>query len=327
MRFLTFAACLLALLVIVLGAYTRLSDAGLGCPDWPGCYGHLTVPKDAQEIIEVEQTFQQPLEAGKAWIEMIHRYCAGILVICIISLCYLSFRKKQNPNKLANKLEILPFIIMAVIIMQALLGMWTVTLKLSPPIILLHLFGGLTILSLLWWFYLNQSKVSISSNGESKLKYWIMIGITLLIAQVGLGGWTSANYAALVCPDFPYCQGQLLPSMDFGAFALNNAAAINNTTLVTIHMMHRIGAVITGSYLIILAVMVLLHFRRAAVKINALVILLFLFIQITLGILNIVWLLPMKTAVTHNMVAALLLLSLLTLLKITNVSNRNVFRN
>lgn len=322
MKILTLLACVLALIVIVLGAYTRLSDAGLGCPDWPGCYGQLTVPKDPGVIKTIEAQYQQPLVAEKAWTEMIHRYCAGTLGILVLLIAGLTLRKRQK----IKSQHVLPLAIVILVIIQALLGMWTVTLKLEPYIILLHLFGGLSILSLLWWLFLTKATSKASPASELKLRCWIIGAIVVLLLQIALGGWTSANYAALVCPDFPFCQGRLLPAIDLSAFTLGQGLSKGNLELVSIHMSHRIGAMITGTYLGILSLWVFFRIKRPSIRVNALIILALLITQITLGVLNIVWLLPMTSAVGHNMIAALLLLSLLTLLKLTTIPERKVFQ-
>lgn len=321
MQKLTLLTCILAFCVIVLGAYTRLTDAGLGCPDWPGCYGHLKVPSQAATVRAAEKSFQQTIEPRKAWTEMLHRYLAGSLGVCLIGLAILGLKRK----KANNKPYLLPLLIVGVVVLQALLGMWTVTLRLLPPIILLHLFGGLTILSLLWWHYLSQKiPASISTAPTVNAKPWIILGIALLLGQIALGGWTSANYAALICPDFPYCQGKLFPSIDINAFLQSTGIATENHILVSIHMMHRIGAIITGSYLLGLSLWLLLFSGNTYLRKMGLVVAALLGVQISLGILNIVWLLPLWTAVTHNGVAALLLLSLLTTLGIISLPSKQI---
>ncbi len=302
MRKLIFFASLLALLVIVLGAYTRLSDAGLGCPDWPGCYGHIAVPQSQQAINQAETVFQQTIEPRKAWIEMIHRYLAGTLALCILIIAGVGIKRKSY----------FPLAIVLVVIFQALLGMWTVTLKLYPPIILLHLFGGLTILSLLWWYFLRYGKQPQNTRLRAS-SLSVLVGIGLLLLQIALGGWTSANYAALICPDFPYCQGQLLPPLDIASFFQHASITNHNATLVAIHMLHRFGAIIAGGYLLLLGIFLFIKAHSTALRLLSLALLLLVVTQITLGVLNIVLLLPMATAVSHNMVAAVLLIVLLTI--------------
>lgn len=324
MKKLTLFATLLALIVIVLGAYTRLSDAGLGCPDWPGCYGQLTVPQNEIAKAKASLLYQQTVEPEKAWIEMVHRYLAGTLGLCIFALAVWSLCRRKEEG-----LSVLPLMTAGLVIFQALLGMWTVTLKLSPPIILLHLLGGLAILSLLWWQFLRLQQTPPQTPQRQMLRPWIISGIVLLIIQIGLGGWTSANYAALICPDFPYCQGVLLPSMKLGAFFSGTEIATLNIQRVTIHMVHRIGALIVGLYLAFLALKVILTPPSSGLRGYGIAIACLLIAQISLGILNIVLLLPLQTAVPHNMVAAILLLALITLLaqcypaRIRSSSGRN----
>ena len=315
----TLLVCL-ALIVIGLGAYTRLRDAGLGCPDWPGCYGQLVVPKSAQAISQAETTFQQSIEPAKAWIEMVHRYIAGILGFGIISLFIFSLCRFTTLKKVIW----IPFALTAMVIFQALLGRWTVTLKLYPPIILLHLLGGMMTLSLLWWYRL-QLGVSPLPHMHARLKPWLILGLVLLFIQIALGGWVSANYAALICPDFPYCQGKWMPSLIWEEFVSSKAVGADNARLVTIHMVHRLGAVLVGGYLLSLSMIMMIkgqqfHSFRWGLFLGILVSL-----QITLGILNIIWLLPTYTAVSHHLVAALLLLTLLSSLqRCRTASNKNV---
>ncbi len=310
MRSLVTLLVCLGLVVIGLGAYTRLRDAGLGCPDWPGCYGQLMVPKSTQAITEAEMTFQQSIEPTKAWIEMVHRYIAGILGLGIITVLIFSLCRFTTLRKVIW----IPFALTALVILQALLGRWTVTLKLYPPIILLHLLGGMMTVSLLWWYRL-QLAVSPPPRMHARLKPWLSLGLILLLIQIALGGWVSANYAALICPDFPYCQGKWMPPLVWEGFVFSKVMGANNAMLVTIHMAHRLGAVLVGGYLLGLSIMMMIkgqpfHSLRWGLFLGVLVSL-----QITLGILNIIWLLPIYTAVTHHLVAALLLLTLLSSLQ------------
>ncbi len=304
MKALTLFTSLLALSVILLGAYTRLNDAGLGCPDWPGCYGHLVLPNSHEQLLQASIQYQQPVEKGKAWTEMTHRYLAGSLGLCIFVLsiwgCIRKIKKKQIP--------VLPILLMGLLVFQALLGMWTVTLLLKPIIVMLHLLGGLTILSLLWWQYLGL-KIPKRNPHPGQFKSWALIGLLLLFTQIALGGWTSANYAALICPDFPYCQGKFLPTMSFSHFFSDKS----QLGLITIHMTHRFGALIVGSFLSIFSVILWRKGANKTVRHLGLVLLILLSIQITFGIFNIIKFLPMPIAVGHNLVAALLLIMMLTI--------------
>ena len=313
--FLLSAAMLLTLVVIVLGAYTRLSDAGLGCPDWPGCYGHLTVPDTADG-----SGFERPLEKDKAWAEMIHRYAAGILGLVVLGVFLLAaFFRRQIEQGI-----FLPLLLLCTIIFQAALGMWTVTLLLSPVIVTAHLIGGFTTLSLLWLIWLNHHATrpnTIYSDSFLGLRLLAVIGLLLLIAQIFLGGWTSTHYAAVACgTSFPTCHGSLWPAADFAAgFAFEWQEGVNyefgileNPARTAIHMMHRLGALIVFLYLGIFAIWLMMKRVRilGALPITLLVLLL---VQVTLGILNVVLALPLHLATLHNLFAALLLLALIAL--------------
>jgi len=304
-------AVFLALVVIILGAYTRLSDAGLGCPDWPGCYGQLSVP---DKVIGSE--FERPLESGKAWKEMIHRYVAGTLGLLILAILFMVIR---GLPKIRQSVA-LPLLLLATVVFQALLGMWTVTLLLSPIIVTAHLLGGMTTLSLLWWLFLNQRSsddqgvFSISSG----LKFVSALGLLLVVVQIFLGGWTSSNYAAVACGvDFPTCASQWWPKMDFSnGFDISHKPGVNyefgvldSPARMAIQVVHRIGALIVFVYLVGL---VLLLFKHQYKKLASFL-LLVLFLQVSLGIMNIVFALPLGVAVLHNLVAALLLLTIITI--------------
>jgi len=304
---------LLALTVIVLGAYTRLSDAGLGCPDWPGCYGHLSVPDKVTDA-----TFQRPLEAGKAWKEMIHRYVAGTLGLLILVILILVAKKKTRYKQTI----VVPLLLLGTVIFQALLGMWTVTLLLSPIIVTAHLLGGLTTLSLLWWLYLNQKPIhhELSTKVTSGLKLMAVIGLLLVIAQIFLGGWTSSNYAALACgTDFPQCAGRWWPAMDFSnAFDIGHEQGINyeygvldSPARTAIQVVHRIGALILFTYFTIFS-WVLIKKGRGFRFLGA-VLILVLLLQVSLGIMNVMLGLPLLIAVAHNLGAALLLLTVIAI--------------
>ncbi len=209
-------ATTLALFVVVLGAYVRLSDAGLGCPDWPGCYGHLTVPEAEHHVAEANEAYpDRPVEAHKAWKEMIHRYFASTLGLLIVILAVIAWRNRKSSNQQYR----LPIFLVVLVIFQGLLGMWTVTIKLNPTIVMMHLIGGMTTLSLLWWLSLRQSKMFVShSSYPTQFKPFTKvatIGLIIVAFQIMLGGWTSSNYAALVCADFPTCQGYLIPPTNF----------------------------------------------------------------------------------------------------------------
>ena len=243
-------AALIALCVIVLGAWVRLSHAGLGCPDWPGCYGQLTWPDAAVEIETANQTFpDRPFESNKAWREMVHRYLAGGLMLLVFAMNWLAWRGSESQRKFRSLTTILAILI----IFQALLGMWTVTLKLKPIIVMAHLLGGLTSFSLILWLMFSSRRqfVDKPSMGVRRMREPIIVAIVILGMQIALGGWTSANYAALACPDFPTCGGQWWPDTNFSeGFILWREIGVNyegglldQPSRVAIHLVHRIGAV------------------------------------------------------------------------------------
>jgi cytochrome c oxidase assembly protein subunit 15 len=310
-------AVALAFTVVVLGAYVRLSHAGLGCPDWPGCYGEMVVPD--QVVPDVEAQHQRPLEQGKAWKEMIHRYAAGTLGLLIAVLAVISWRNRKQPGQPL----LLPGLLVALVVFQAALGMWTVTLLLKPVIVIAHLLGGMTILSLLFWLLLERTSGNTQSLSP-RLFSWAVAALAMLAIQISLGGWTSANYAALACPDFPVCQGQWWPPMDFaGGFTLWHKPGMDyeggilaGDARAAIHMAHRLGALC--SFLIIgaTALRAIRDGNKPAGRLG-LLLLCVLLIQLFLGIFNVLLRLPLPVAVAHNAVAALLLLTLVALLHMT----------
>jgi len=312
----------LALFVVVIGSYVRLSDAGLGCPDWPGCYGHLTVLEAEQHASKANEAYpEHPVEPAKAWKEMIHRYLASTLGLLIIAMAFVGWKNKRNTGQQFR----LPIFLVGLVVLQGLLGMWTVTIKLNPTIVMLHLIGGMTTLSLLWWVTLRQSRMFIpASSYPTQLRPFsglAVIGLMIVAFQILLGGWTSANYAALACSDFPACQGSIIPPTNFAeAFNLWRGTEINfeggvldNTARVTIHFVHRLGALIT--FLLIGWFGLKLIFGSDVVVLNKLgkILLFILALQITLGIANVIYSLPLFVAIAHNGVGALLLLTMVTI--------------
>jgi len=319
---LLFTTLILAVLVIVVGAWVRLTDAGLGCPDWPGCYGYLTSLPETQQEIEAA-TAQDPrgsYDAGKAMREMTHRYLAGALGLMILGLTALCFWGRGN-SRLTRMMSAL----LALVVFQALLGMWTVTLQLKPLIVALHLLGGFATLSLLWWLWMRHRQwPTPSDTGPPLLHKLCLLVIGVLVVQIFLGGWTSSNYAALACPDFPTCRGQWWPdSINFSeAFVLWRGLGINyefgvldSPARTAIHVTHRIGALVTTLAILWLAIASIRTkipvLRRCAVAQLHLLVL-----QLALGIGNVTLQLPIAIATAHNIVAAFLLLSLLTQLRL-----------
>ena len=312
-------ATLLALVVVVMGAYTRLSDAGLGCPDWPGCYGHLLgVPESSSEIDQANKDFpERAVEVGKAWKEMIHRYLAEGLGLLILVMAFIAIKNRRDTNQALW----LPIILVGLVIFQGLLGMWTVTLLLKPVIVMLHLLGGLTILVLLWWLVLQASTEQTISR-STPLTSILAVGLLLLGIQILLGGWTSANYAALACPDFPKCQGEWWPATDFkegfvfwrGLGQNYEFGVLDSPARTAIHLSHRYFAIVVAVFWLVLLLRIMLRNKFSNMRQLAVVTLLLLLAQIALGISNIVMKLPISVAVMHNGGAALLLLSIVTLI-------------
>lgn len=312
----------LALVVVVLGAYVRLSDAGLGCPDWPGCYGRIAVPGAGEAIEQANLSFpERPLEAAKAWKEMIHRYFAGGLGLLIAALAATAWTRRHTPGQQVG----LPMALVGLVIFQALLGMWTVTLLLKPVVVMAHLLGGLSTLGLLWWLTLRHTgflqPLQAPPAVLQGLRPWALLGLFVLGAQIALGGWTSANYAALQCTDFPTCQGEWWPPMDFqegfvlwrGLGVDYEGGVLHNEARVAIHVTHRIGALVTLLYLGWLGLRVWRSSASTRLRGVAAAMLGLLAVQVSLGIANIVLFLPLPVAAAHNAGAALLLLSLITL--------------
>lgn len=313
-------ATLLALTVVIMGAYTRLSHAGLGCPDWPGCYGHiLGVPESSSEIDKANQDFpQRAVESGKAWKEMIHRYLAEGLGLLIVVLAIIAIINRRN----AKQAFWLPIILVGLVIFQGLLGMWTVTLLLKPVIVMLHLLGGLCILALLWWLVLRSSQQQTSVR-KSSLTPILVLGLSLLIGQILLGGWTSANYAALACPDFPTCQGEWWPETDFkegfvfwrGLGQNYEFGVLDNPARTAIHLSHRLFAIVVAVFWLLVLLRIMKRNNSSSnMRQLATITLLLLLAQIALGVSNVVMKLPISVAVMHNGGAALLLLSVVTLI-------------
>lgn len=308
-RRLLLAAVSLTLMVVVFGAYVRLADAGLGCPDWPGCYGKLTPAHAAEQIRAVHaEDPHGPVSMPKAWKEMIHRYLATFLGMLILVIAGLAWQLRREPGSspwLATSL-------VGVVIFQGMLGMWTVTLLLKPAIVTAHLLGGLTTLALLAWLVLRAYRLNRAEASPGLLLLG-RLGMILLVVQITLGGWTSTNYAALACSDFPTCHGSWWPEGDYAnAFHVvrelgmtPDGELLSMSALTAIHWMHRIGAVVAGGVLFLLAWMLS---RRQATQHVGLALLAAVVLQVLLGVANVVFSLPLLLAVAHNAGAALLVL-------------------
>jgi cytochrome c oxidase assembly protein subunit 15 len=327
LRRLALVAMLLVFCVVVFGAYVRLSDAGLGCPDWPGCYGHFTPAGAAAANVEMHE--------GKAWREMIHRYGAetvGLLSLVIAGLALLWRRQAGVPL-------VLPLLLVPLVIFQGLLGMWTVTLLVKPLIVTLHLIFGLTTLSVLWWLWLTLrrrssnpwsgtrsaqgggSTAALVRPAPAPLRRMALVALIALALQIVLGGWTSTNYAATACPDFPKCQAAWRPDADFrDAFVPWRGLGINYeggvlapAARIAIHFTHRIGAIVATLLLLVVAIRALWMRPEGNSRYAAAAVLGALALQLVIGISMVVSGFPLWIATAHNAGAALLLLSTLAL--------------
>jgi cytochrome c oxidase assembly protein subunit 15 len=315
---LAMVAAIVALCVIVLGAWVRLSHAGLGCPDWPGCYGQLTWPDAHSEVTAANQAFpERPVEVHKAWKEMVHRYLAGSLVLLVLAINWLVWRGGAELNRLRAGAAIL----LALIVFQALLGMWTVTLKLLPVVVMGHLLGGMATMALLVWMTARSRPTPVGGQAAlpASRRGMVILALAVLTVQIALGGWTSANYAALACPDLPTCGGEWWPDTDFGeGFKLwrevgvdYEGGILDQPARVAIHLGHRTGAVVT---LIVLVFTALRLRGEPATRSAGLLLLTLVGMQFLLGVLNIALKLPIANAVAHNGMAAVLLAMLVWLL-------------
>ena len=315
-KILVLLGAMLALGVVVLGAYVRLSDAGLGCPDWPGCYGTLTVPESEAAITNAQAAYPHSmLEVGKAWKEMIHRYLAGVLGIIVLATFVLGWITKRE-------LKTSPWttsFLLVLITFQAALGMWTVTMLLKPAIVSAHLLGGMSTLAILAWLaHRHWGHCSASIVKSNQLRLAIRFALLILFMQIFLGGWTSTNYAALACTDFPTCHGVWMPKMDFkDAFHMvrelgqsANGGALSLASITAIQWTHRVGALVTFIYIGLLALSILRYWQLKRLGILLFVV---LCVQISLGIANLILHLPLVLAVAHNFTAALLLIILVIL--------------
>jgi cytochrome c oxidase assembly protein subunit 15 len=319
-RALVLGATCLAFVVVVVGAYVRLMDAGLGCPDWPGCYGELS-PSHARDAIEKAVEAQGgehgPVSLRKAWKEMLHRYLAGTLGLAIAAIAVASWRKRvrslQSPA--------LPTALVALVMLQAALGMWTVTLLLKPVIVSLHLLGGMATFALLVWLSSRQLDIRAARANDLAIvrsRPSVRVALVVLVLQIALGAWVSSNYAALACVDFPTCHGTWAPDMDFRhgfqfVRELGRTAAGDHlayAALTAIHWTHRLGALITLVYVGLVAFLLT---RTPETRPFGALVGVLLIVQIGLGVANVLAGLPLAIAVAHNAVAALLLASLVVI--------------
>lgn len=309
---LALCATVLALLVVLLGAYTRLTHAGLGCPDWPGCYGFLGVPQGEAQLAHAERHFPEaPVEAQKGWNEMVHRYFAGSLGLLILVLAGLAVRRRELPGQPLK----LPLVLLALVLLQAAFGMWTVTLKLWPQVVTAHLLGGFATLGLLFLLSLRLSGALPPLAGAlPHLRVLAALALVALVGQIALGGWVSSNYAAVACVDLPTCHGQWWPATDFAnGFHLTQhigpnylGGQLDSAARTAIHLSHRLGALGVSLLLLTLA----WQLWRGGLRRLAGLLLLALATQIGLGIANVLLHLPLAVALAHNLGGAALLLVL-----------------
>ncbi len=318
----------LALCVVVLGAYVRLNHAGLGCPDWPGCYGHLTVGQAAQNAASVNAAYpDRPLEVKKAWLEMVHRYFASTLGLVIVALAVMAWRNRKDRQQPVK----LPLALVALVVFQGLLGMWTVTLLLKPLIVTSHLVGGLATMSLLWWLSLNPTRTTRPAS-ERGLRKLAIVALCVLSLQILLGGWVSTNYSAVACPDFPTCQRSFWPHMDFkDAFVLwrglgidYEGGVLDHPARVAIHVVHRLGALIAALVLGFTAFRAIRTARSRGARMAGAVVAVVLVTQLILGPVMVLMTFPLSLATAHNAVAALLVLSTVALVRFLWPQQRNL---
>jgi len=365
-------ALFVAGVVVVLGAYTRLVHAGLGCPDWPTCYGHIWVPSSDADVARANERFAgTPVEHDKTWPEQIHRIFASSLGLLILVIFFFSM-KYRHPQQSATTVifllgvlvlgtvlriftgdvidfglmalvalyfinliriskvnggaDSLPFklssLLAGLVILQGLFGMWTVTLKLWPQVVTAHLLGGFCVLSLIWLLIqrLGGFGWTLDANAAAaclRLRLVAMVTLVLVVLQIALGAWTSSNYAALACPDFPLCQTQLFPPVDiaqgfnfFQHVGPNYLGGLmENDARVAIHLSHRIGAIVV-TVAVIMLIMRLWSLRVKQARNLSRLLSAALILQVGLGVSNIVFGLPLWVAVAHNAGGALLLLLL-----------------
>lgn len=298
---LVLATCLLTFFAVVLSAYARLSDAGLGCANWPACYEENALKE------------RQPPQTGAArghtsWQWKLHSQVVQLLGILAIAVCGLSWKKRKE----LRLSPLLPTLYLVLMVFMAVFGIWSFYHLPRPVIVSVHLAGGVAMLALLMWISLSQMTpaVTVDPVEAHKWRTFSWLGFVLLLVQILLGGWVSSNFAALACTDFPLCKGSLLPPMDFSCSMENYLAPLSVEKLTAIHWVHRIGALLTVLYLSWLSVrvMVVEGLRKIGKAILGLVVLQFL-----LGISNVLTGLPLAGAVLHNAVAMLLLVALVLL--------------
>lgn len=312
---------LLTGIVVALGAWTRLVDAGLGCPDWPGCYGSITVPLSERAIARASELYpEQPLVAAKAWPEMIHRHFAKAIGLLCVIMAVLALRARREPEMPLKHAVFL----LALVCLQGAFGAWTVTMKLFPPVVTGHLLLGFTTFTTLFLLALRLSPF-LRASGQAAMRGLmplVLLSLVVVIMQIALGGWTASNYAATMCTALPVCEGGWTQVLDWQeAFTIHTYAGttyefaphLDAAAKVTIHVAHRIGAWITLGVVGLLALLLWWRagserYRRFALMLGGV-----LLLQVLLGISNVVFHLPLAVAVAHNFVALLLVQVLVAL--------------
>ena len=316
LRHLTWVTAFLTFDLILFGAFTRLTDSGLGCPDWPGCYGHSNPLSAGEEIRAAESALPSgPVTMTKAWIEMLHRYFAMAVGFLIIVLMAMSWRRWLRTRLPAHAPWLAVFTLFAVCL-QGAFGAWTVTMKLQPAIVTTHLLGGISLLLLLAWSAMREQGRPTVGTDAASLRPLALASFALLAVQIALGGWVSTNYAVMACPDFPLCHGRLVPDMDFAhGFTVWRDLGMTGVgepipfqALVAIHWAHRKMAYV------VLAVLVLLAWRAWSIdglRGPARLLAVLLVVQALTGLSNVVLQWPLVLAVMHNGGAAALAVVLL----------------
>ncbi|WP_261842479.1 COX15/CtaA family protein [Aliamphritea ceti] len=307
-------AILMTFIVVSMGAWTRLNNAGLGCPDWPGCYGQIVVPSTPSQIEAAENTYGTSVDVSKGMTEMVHRYLASILGLLIMLLAWFAYRRRYMPGYP----KYLSYGLLMLVITQGLFGMWTVTLKLLPVVVTLHLLGGLLTLSLLIRLYQKLNAYKAKPIALNKSSLLVAGAVVLLFSQLILGGWTSSNYAGWSCPHWLSCSDQQAVSLDFKTgFDVSAPVGPNYEggmlpleARAAIQMTHRGVAVLLCIYLLILTTILC---RNPVLRWPLACVLLVVFAQVALGVGNILWGLPLGLAMAHHSGAVLLLVSLLWL--------------
>ena len=312
-RRIVFLTWFLTLDLIMFGAFVRLTDSGLGCPDWPGCYGSVTPIGALDSIREAVKVMPDgPVTLPKAWIEMIHRYVGALLGFLIILIVALGWR---NRSVLGYSPK-LAFATLIAVCVQGAFGAWTVTHQLMPAVVTAHLFGGMTLLAMMTWLAARERTYVKPAAATFTYRAWAICGLLLLAVQIVLGGWVSTNYAALACMDFPTCHGSWIPDMRNGFSVVRglgempNGEMISQTALTAIHWAHRNFAFVVFAVLGILAWRLL---SDRGTRGPARLVLALLGAQLLTGLTTIFFHWPLLIAVLHNGGAAGLVLATVTI--------------